>query len=172
MSRSYTSSPPSAFMACIGTALPYYYYWYYYYYYHSARCVSAANAICKETDVFNTDKITLTNNSLLYVYLHLLDENGRSCTMRNFIICTHPQISLGKSSQGELGRRGMCHAWERREKCTRFWRESPKERDHWEDQGAGGKMGSEWILGRLAWGGGIGFDCLRTGTGGRLLWVR
>jgi hypothetical protein len=24
-----------------------------------------------------------------------------SCTMRNFIICTHPQISLGKSSQGE-----------------------------------------------------------------------
>jgi hypothetical protein len=23
-----------------------------------------------------------------------------------------------------------------------------------EDQGIGGKMGSEWILGRLAWGGG------------------
>jgi hypothetical protein len=30
--------------------------------------------------------------------------------------------------------------------------ESPKERDHWEDQGVGGKMGSEWILGRLSWG--------------------
>jgi hypothetical protein len=29
------------------------------------------------------------------------DENGGSCTMRNFIICTHTQISLGKSSQGE-----------------------------------------------------------------------
>jgi hypothetical protein len=27
----------------------------------------------------------------------------------------------------------MWHAWERREKCTRFWWESPKERDHWED---------------------------------------
>jgi hypothetical protein len=27
-----------------------------------------------------------------------------------------------------------------------------KEGDHWEDQGVGGKMGSEWILGRLAWG--------------------
>jgi hypothetical protein len=27
--------------------------------------------------------------------------NGGSCTMRSFIICTHPQISLGKSSQGE-----------------------------------------------------------------------
>jgi hypothetical protein len=33
----------------------------------------------------------------------------------------------------------------------------------------GGKMGSEWILGRLAWGVWIGFDCLRTGTGGGLL---
>jgi hypothetical protein len=29
--------------------------------------------------------------------------------------------------------------------------------------------GSEWILGRLAWGVWIGFDCLRTGTGGGLL---
>jgi hypothetical protein len=26
---------------------------------------------------------------------------GEGCTMRNFIICTHPQISSGKSSQGE-----------------------------------------------------------------------
>jgi hypothetical protein len=28
-------------------------------------------------------------------------ENGESCTMRNFIICTHPEISLGKPSQGK-----------------------------------------------------------------------
>jgi hypothetical protein len=54
-------------------------------------------------------------------------------------------------------------------KCTRFWWESPKERDHLEDQGVGGKMGSEWILGRLALGVSIGFDCLRTGTGDGLL---
>jgi hypothetical protein len=47
----------------------------------------------------------------------------------------------------------MWHAWERREKCRRFWWESPRERDHLEDQGVGGKMGSEWILWRLAWGG-------------------
>jgi hypothetical protein len=45
----------------------------------------------------------------------------------------------------------MWHAWERREKCTRFWWESPKESDNLEDQGVGGKMVSEWILGRLAW---------------------
>jgi hypothetical protein len=49
----------------------------------------------------------------------------------------------------------MCHACERREKGTRFWRESPEEGDHLEDQGVGGKMGSELILGRLAWGGGV-----------------
>jgi hypothetical protein len=30
------------------------------------------------------------------------------------------------------------------------------------------RMGSEWILGRLAWGAWIGFDWLRIGTGGRL----
>jgi hypothetical protein len=44
----------------------------------------------------------------------------------------------------------MWHTWERRENCTRFWWESLKGRDHLEDQGIGGKMGSEWILGRLA----------------------
>jgi hypothetical protein len=32
----------------------------------------------------------------------------------------------------------MRHAWERRDKCTRFWWESPKERDKLEDQGVGG----------------------------------
>jgi hypothetical protein len=46
----------------------------------------------------------------------------------------------------------MWHAWERRENCTRFSWESPKERYHSEDQGVGGRMGSECILGRLAWG--------------------
>jgi hypothetical protein len=38
----------------------------------------------------------------------------------------------------------MWQAWERREKCTTFWWEIQKE-----DQGVGGRMGSEWILGRL-----------------------
>jgi hypothetical protein len=30
--------------------------------------------------------------------------------------------------------------------------EKPEERDHLEGQGVDGSMGSEWILGRLAWG--------------------
>jgi hypothetical protein len=44
----------------------------------------------------------------------------------------------------------MWHAWERREKCTRFWWEIPKKGVHLEDQGVDGRMGSEWMLGRLA----------------------
>jgi hypothetical protein len=63
----------------------------------------------------------------------------------------------------------MWHAWERRDKCTRFCWESPKERDHSEDQGVSGRVESEWILGRFACGVWIGFDWLRTGTGGGLL---
>jgi hypothetical protein len=57
----------------------------------------------------------------------------------------------------------MWHAWERREYYTRFWWESPKERDHSEDQGIGGRMGREWILGRLASGVWIGFNWLGIG---------
>jgi hypothetical protein len=49
----------------------------------------------------------------------------------------------------------MWHTWKRREKCTRFWWESPKERDHSEDQRVNERMGSEWILGRLAVGCGV-----------------
>jgi hypothetical protein len=63
----------------------------------------------------------------------------------------------------------MWHAWERREKCTRFWFESPKKRDHLKDQSVGGKMGSEWMLEKLAWRVWIGYNWLRTGTGGGLL---
>jgi hypothetical protein len=58
----------------------------------------------------------------------------------------------------------MWHAWEGREKCTRFWWESPKERYHWEDQGVGGKMGSEWIL-QGDWLGVYGFDSTVSGQG-------
>jgi hypothetical protein len=61
-----------------------------------------------------------------------LQENGGSCTVRRFIICTHPQILSGRSRHGEQGGQGMWHAWERRGKCTGFWWGSPKEGDHLE----------------------------------------
>jgi hypothetical protein len=91
---------------------------------------------------------------------------------RSFIICTHLQTSFGRSSQVELGGQGVWYAWERREKCTRFWWQSPREIDLSEDQDVDERMGLEWILWRLAGGGWIGFDWLRMGTGGKLLWVR
>jgi hypothetical protein len=42
----------------------------------------------------------------------------------------------------------------------------PEGKNHFEDQVVGGKIGSEWIFGKLAWGARIGFNWLRTGTGG------
>jgi hypothetical protein len=51
----------------------------------------------------------------------------------------------------------------------RFWWESPKVRDHFEDRGVGGRMGSEWTLGRLAGGVWSGFSWLRIGIVGGLL---
>jgi hypothetical protein len=44
----------------------------------------------------------------------------------------------------------MWHAWERGKKCTGFGWENPKGKDHLKDQGVDGRMGSKWILGRLA----------------------
>jgi hypothetical protein len=46
----------------------------------------------------------------------------------------------------------MWHAWEWKENCTRFWCEIQKERDHSEDRGVDGRMGSEWILRRMVSG--------------------
>jgi hypothetical protein len=43
----------------------------------------------------------------------------------------------------------MWHAWERREKCTKFWWESPKERVHLEDQGVDG---IRMDLRKIGWG--------------------
>jgi hypothetical protein len=53
--------------------------------------------------------------------------------------------------------------------CTGFWWESPKEKDHLEDRGVDGRIGSKWTLGRLVGGMWSGFIWLRIGTVGRLL---
>jgi hypothetical protein len=57
----------------------------------------------------------------------------------------------------------MWHAWERGETCTGFWCESPKEKDHLEDQGVDERMGSKWTLGRLVGEVWNGFSWLRIG---------
>jgi hypothetical protein len=55
---------------------------------------------------------------------------------------------------------GACSTHGRGEKSVEgFGGKARGEGDHWEDQGVSGRMGSEWILGRFAWGGGV--DCIR-----------
>jgi hypothetical protein len=51
----------------------------------------------------------------------------------------------------------------------KVWVGKPEGKRPLGDQGVGWKTGSEWILGKLAWLVWIGFDWLRTGTGGGLL---
>jgi hypothetical protein len=75
-------------------------------------------------------------------------------------------------NKGEWGGRGMWHARERGETCTGFWWESPKDKDHLEDQDVDGRMGSKWTLGRLVGGVWSGFTWLRTGIVGGLLSMR
>jgi hypothetical protein len=63
----------------------------------------------------------------------------------------------------------MWHAWERGETFTGFWWESLKGKNHLEDQGVDGRMGSHWILRRLVGGEWSGFTWLRIETVGGLL---
>jgi hypothetical protein len=63
----------------------------------------------------------------------------------------------------------MWHTWEGIEKCTPFWWEGPKESDHLKDRGVDWRMGSKWILDRLAERVWSGFVWLRIWTCGELL---
>jgi hypothetical protein len=58
--------------------------------------------------------------------------------------------SKGMKSAGRVAR------MEKTEKCTRFWWERMKERDHSQDRGVDGSIGSKWIFGD--WLGGCGVD--------------
>jgi hypothetical protein len=52
--------------------------------------------------------------------------------MESFIICTHRQISMGRSNQTERGRRGMWHAWEKAGKCAGFGGKARRKKTTWE----------------------------------------
>jgi hypothetical protein len=94
---------------------------------------------------------------------HPYKTTGRKFVTLHFVFMVLTVNSDYFLNQRYPGGRGMWHAWERRGKCSRFWWESPREGDHLEDQGIDGKMGSEWILGRLTLGVWIGLDWLRQG---------
>jgi hypothetical protein len=79
-------------------------------------------------------------------------ENGESCTMRSFIFCTHPPDIIRQIKSRRKVDGGFCLYRRGEENVQGFWWESPKERDHLEDQVVDGRMGLEWILGRLAEG--------------------
>jgi hypothetical protein len=61
----------------------------------------------------------------------------------------------------------MWHAWERREKRTRFWWESRKTRDHSENRDVDEKMGLEWISREIVWVGDVEFIQLAAQDRGR-----
>jgi hypothetical protein len=63
----------------------------------------------------------------------------------------------------------MWHTWERREKCARFWWESPKERDHLGRLRYRSVDGIRMDLRETAGDVQIEFDWLRIGTSGELL---
>jgi hypothetical protein len=46
----------------------------------------------------------------------------------------------------------MWHAWDRREKCSRFLWDNPEGKRPPGNLGVDGRMGSKWILARLAGG--------------------
>jgi hypothetical protein len=66
----------------------------------------------------------------------------------------------------------MWHAWDRRKFYKIFVGKPEGERDHSEDGGVDGRMGSEWILGRLIGSVWTTFAWFRVGTGGRLFSTR
>jgi alpha-glucosidase (family GH31 glycosyl hydrolase) len=59
----------------------------------------------------------------------------------------------------------MWHAWERGEKCTRFWWERLEKKDHLEDRGVDG---IRMDLREIGWGW-SGYIWLRIGADGGLL---
>jgi hypothetical protein len=123
------------------------------------------NVVIKVLDKASKNLKLVLSNLVINVFVYFARLQGQN-TLNVFNITAMFVVVVKSRRMGWAGH--VARMGEERN-CTRIWWENPKERDHLEDQGVCGKMGSEWILGRLAWGVWIGFDWLRTETGGVLL---
>jgi hypothetical protein len=79
-------------------------------------------------------------------------ENGGSCTIRRFVFCTHPPIIIRQIKSKRVRWAGHVACMGEERNVYRVLVESLEERDHLKDQGVDGRIGSEWILERLAGG--------------------
>jgi len=59
----------------------------------------------------------------------------------------------------------MWREWGRGEECTGFWWRNLRERVHWRDPGADGRIILKWIFRKWEGVVRIGWSCLRIGTG-------
>jgi hypothetical protein len=94
----------------------------------------------------------------------LTEEWGKLHYEKLHILYSSPNIIRQVKSR-RIRWAGHVACMEERGNCTGFWWECPKERDHLEDHGIDGRMGSEWILGILA-GGGVEWNQLVQDRGG------
>jgi len=74
----------------------------------------------------------------------------------------NPYRILSRQSYGE----GMWHVWGRGEGYTGFWWGNMRERDHWGDPDADGRIILRWIFRKREGVVGTGWRWLRIGTGG------
>jgi len=61
----------------------------------------------------------------------------------------------------------MWHVWDRGEGCTGFWWGNLRERDHWGDPDADGRIILRWVFRKWEGVVGTGWSWLGIGTGGR-----
>jgi hypothetical protein len=72
--------------------------------------------------------------------------------MRNFIICTPSQNIIRQIKSRRMRWAGHVASMGEERNVYRVLMGNPEGKNHLEDQGVDGMMGSEWILGRLSGG--------------------